>query len=173
MASLHNAHLAHHIAINIKATLSICSLSINIFSVVGARFRSGSLYLFVLQFAVYHSLPFVELSPVDHLYPKEIMDEMKYRRYGANVRDKMKGFGGGYNVRKRINTPALMMVYDKIATKPQPIKHKSKVGRIKKVYTNCQKGTEYENGDELTQELALGQEEVPPSISNFLEPPCD
>lgn len=83
--------------------------------------------------AVFHSLPFVELSPVDQYQPT---DDMKVRKYGANVRDKMRGVK-----RKETHPPALVTVVNKITTSgnkvPSPRYH-VKPSRVKKLYNHMQ-----------------------------------
>ncbi|XP_060083672.1 WD repeat-containing protein on Y chromosome-like [Ylistrum balloti] len=83
--------------------------------------------------AVFHSLPFVELSPVDQYTPS---DDMKIRKYGANVRDRIRG------VKRKDNTvPALAMVVNKITTsgnKVPPPRFNVKPSRVKKLYQHMQ-----------------------------------
>jgi len=62
------------------------------------------------------------------------MGDLKSRRYGANVRDRMRG------LKKKDQGPALISVFNKILkAPPQTVKHKVKSVRMKNVINQMHK----------------------------------
>ncbi|OWF37797.1 WD repeat-containing protein on Y chromosome-like [Mizuhopecten yessoensis] len=86
-----------------------------------------------VSMAVFHSMPFVELAPVDQY---SLSDDMKIRKYGANLRDKFRGVK-----RKDTVVPAIAMAVKKIAnrgTKVPSARYHVKPSRVKKLYQQMQ-----------------------------------
>lgn len=86
--------------------------------------------------AVYHALSFVDLTDTDNILSRNVVKEMKDRRYGANVRDRLKGIH-----RKKEQGPVILEVFNKVTKKPilpvQP--YKKKPSKIKKAHRILQK----------------------------------
>lgn len=86
--------------------------------------------------AVYHALSFVDLTDTDNILSKNIVKEMKERRFGTNVRDRLKGIN-----RKKEQGPVILEVFSKVTKKPilpvQP--YKKKPSKIKKAHRILQK----------------------------------
>lgn len=85
---------------------------------------------------MYHALSFVDLTDTDNILSRNVVKEMKDRRYGANVRDRLKGIH-----RKKEQGPVILEVFNKVTKKPilpvQP--YKKKPSKIKKAHRILQK----------------------------------
>lgn len=68
---------------------------------------------FIFQVAVYHTLPFVDLSPVDAL--NDTMKGIQARRARAIALSKLRGFKA-----KKVETPAIMNLFNKVVNKQGP-----------------------------------------------------
>lgn len=81
--------------------------------------------------AVYHALSFVNLTDIDNMFSADTLREMKERRFGSNVRDRLRGFN-----RKKEQGPAILEVFNKVTKKPTlPVQpYKKKPSKIKKVH---------------------------------------
>lgn len=119
--------------VNIQ-TYNFCSIVNNEILYKGSLLRYKRVC--VLQVAVYHALSFVDLTDTDHILSKNIVKEMKEMRFGANVRDRLKGIH-----RKKEQGPVILEVFNKVTKKPilpvQP--YKKKPSKIKKAHRILQK----------------------------------
>ena len=88
---------------------------------------------------MYHALSFVDLTDTENILSKDVMREMKERRFGSNVRDRMKGF-----YRKKEQGPAILEVFSKVSKKPTlPVpNYKKKPSKIKKAHGILQRKVE-------------------------------
>ena len=76
--------------------------------------------------AVYHTLPFVDLSPVDGF--KATIREIQERRAGAIAMSKLRGLK-----QQKTQGPAILNVLNKVVNKQPTTKKFGYLGRIKKV----------------------------------------
>lgn len=67
----------------------------------------------MFQVAVYHTLPFVDLSPVNAL--NDTMKEIQSRRARAIALNKLRGFKT-----KKVEVPAIMNLFSKVVNKQGP-----------------------------------------------------
>lgn len=72
-----------------------------------------AVYFYRCQVAVYHTLPFVDLTPVDSL--NDTMKGIQARRAGNIALSKLRGVKT-----KKQEVPAIMQLFNKMVNKPGP-----------------------------------------------------
>lgn len=110
--------------------------------------------------AVYHTLPFVDLSPVEA--QNKVIREIQERRAGTMAMNKMRGMQ-----KKKQEIPAILSVFNKVVNKPAvPVKRYGHGGRIKKVADKYQ-GTLSVNSPDVKNKKLKGAGQTEPAGSRL------
>ena len=117
-------------------------------------FVSANSHFASLQVAVYHTLSFVDLSPVECF--NETMRQIQARRAGTIALNRARR----EKAQKVSQQPTLYKLYKNVLNKPAPQKRFGYMGRIKKVADKYQGKA----GEVLVKKKSVAEEVVPPNV---------